>query len=245
MRTDLFFGSVLLCVVTASAHAVVNSDSSDPYQDFNRHMFALNDSLDKAILKPVATLYQTVVPSVARKGVTHVFANLDEIPTIVNDGLQGQGHQMGRDSERFAVNTTAGVGGLFDVASDMGIQKHYEDFGLTLAKWGYAQSSYLVLPFFGPSTVRDTAGLPVDYVTSIYPYLPQNVSIPVYALEVTNTRTNLLTYNGVYAQAFDPYVFVRNAYMQRRDAKIEGNTASGVYAKTGRGGEGNLFQDKS
>lgn len=225
MRFSMLLGGLLLSTVTVSALAVTNADPNDPYQDFNRHMFALNDSLDKAIFKPVATLYQTVVPSSARKGVTHVFSNLDEIPTVVNDGLQGNPRYVGRDSTRFLINTTAGVGGLFDVATDVGLQKHYEDFGLTLAKWGYKDSSYVVLPLLGPSTVRDTAGLPVDYVASIYPYLNEDTSMMLYGLYVVNARANLLTYNSVYDQAFDPYVFVRNAYLQRRDAKIEKNAS--------------------
>lgn len=224
MRAKILLGSVL-CLVAVSASAEVNADPNDPHQDFNRHMFALNDSLDKAIFKPVATLYQTVLPDFARKSVTHVFSNLDEIPTVVNDGLQGQGHYAGKDSERFLINSTMGVGGIFDVATDMGIKKHYEDFGLTLARWGYTDSSYLVLPMLGPSSVRDTLGLPVDYVASVYPWLPQNVSIPLYGLEVTNSRANLLNYNGVYAQAFDPYAFVRNAYLQRRNEKIAKNNS--------------------
>ena len=226
MRVDLILGSVLLCAVTMSAYAAENnSDPNDPNQDFNRHMFALNNSLDVAIFKPVATLYQTVLPSFARKSVTHFFSNLDEIPTIVNDTFQGDGHYMGHDSARFAINSTLGAGGLFDVATDIGFSKHYEDFGLTLAKWGYTKSSYLVLPFLGPSTVRDTLGLPVDYYASVYPYLPQNVTLPLYGLEVTNSRANLLNYNGVYEQAFDPYAFVRNAYLQRRERKIEQNVS--------------------
>jgi phospholipid-binding lipoprotein MlaA len=190
-------------------------------------MFALNNSLDAAIFKPLATLYQTVLPPFARKGVTHFFSNLDEIPTVANDALQGEGRHMGKDSARFVVNSTLGVGGLFDVATDIGLPKHYEDFGLTLAKWGYANSSYLVLPLWGPSTVRDTLGLPVDYYTSVYPYLDPSISWPLYGLEVVNSRANLLNYNGVYQQAFDPYVFVRNAYLQRRDRKIESNASGG------------------
>ncbi len=226
MRIAMLVGSLLLTTVTVTALAdSSDNDPRDPHQDFNRHMFALNDSLDKAIFKPVATLYQTVLPSTARKGVTHVFSNLDEIPTILNDGLQGNIRYVGRDSGRFLLNTTVGIGGLVDVATDAGLPKHYEDFGLTLAKWGYKDSRYLVLPLLGPSTVRDTAGLPVDYYASIYPYIDEDTSFGFYTLEIINARANLLTYNGVYAQAFDPYVFVRNAYLQKRDAKIEKNAA--------------------
>lgn len=224
MRANIMVASLLLCCMAVSTYAVSDNDPNDPHQDFNRHMFALNDSLDKTIFKPVATLYQTVLPSVARKGVTHFFSNLDEIPTVVNDTLQGNGHYIAHDSTRFLMNSTLGVGGLFDVAADVGLQKHSQDFGLTMAKWGYKDSSYLVLPLLGPSTVRDTLGLPVDYFASVYPYLDQSTSLTLYSIEVINTRANLLSYGGVYAQAFDPYVFVRNAYLQRRNRKIEQDT---------------------
>ena len=222
MRKSVLGFILVTLSLSATAQTTV-TDPNDPHEDFNRHMFALNNSLDKAIFKPVATLYQTGLPAFAQKGISHFFSNLDEIPTVFNDVLQGDMHHAGQDSKRFLINSTAGAGGLVDMATEVGIKKHYEDFGLTLAKWGYTQSDYLVLPFWGPSTVRDTIGLPVDYAASIYPYIDRDTSLDLYILNIINARANLLSYQGVFVQAFDPYVFVRNAYLQRREAKIAQN----------------------
>jgi phospholipid-binding lipoprotein MlaA len=205
----------LLCLLSAGS-ALAQDNDIDPYEGFNRHIYSFNEFFDKILFKPLATIYQKALPSPVRTGVTHVFNNLDTVPTVFNDALQGDSYSAGRDTWRFLINTTAGIGGLWDVAKYMNLPPHHEDFGLTLEKWGYHNSSYLMLPFLGPSTVRDTLGLPVNYGTSIYPYIDADTGWIIYGADTINTRSNLLNYDNVLKQAFDPYVFVRNAYLQKR-----------------------------
>lgn len=211
----------VLCLSFAGC-AYAQNNNIDPYETFNRHVYNFNDFIDKILLKPMATAYQKVLPSPARTGVTNFFNNLDLIPTVFNDALQGNSYCVGRDSWRFLINSTVGIGGLFDVAKHIYLPPHHEDFGLTLAKWGYHNSSYLMLPLLGPSTVRDTLGLPIDYGTNVYPYVDDTTSYVAYGTRAINTRANLLHYDGVLKQAFDPYVFVRNAYMQKREKLANG-----------------------
>ena len=212
----------LLCFFFTGCAFAQNTDT-DPYESFNRAMYKFNEFMDKILFKPVATGYQKVLPSPVRTGVTNIFNNIDMVPTVFNDALQGDSYCVGRDSWRFLINTTAGVGGIFDVAKHLDLPPHHEDFGLTLVKWGYQDSRYLVLPFLGPSTIRDTLSKPIDYGTSMYPYIDDDTTAyTIYGTDVINTRANLLQYDNVLKQAFDPYVFVRNAYLQRREGSSDG-----------------------
>lgn len=216
---------------------------ADPYEKFNRGAFRFNKTLDCAVIKPVAKGYNKVLPSPIKKGVANFFNNLSSIGTIFNDILQGNAQHAGADTTRFLVNTTFGIGGLIDVASyGRGkIPAHTEDTGLTFAKWGWKCSNYLVLPFFGPSTVRDTVALPIDYEAfSPYAYLPGGLisfmpvlfnvdsSIGYYAfgLNVVNKRSQLLDYeNVINTVSIDEYTFIRTAYLQSRAAAIAQNDA--------------------
>ena len=139
-----------------------NANPADPLEPYNRSMTRFNDNLDKAVLKPVATAYRDVTPQPLRTGVTNFFANLGDAWSFVNNVLQGQGEGAYNSMVRFSVNTVFGIGGLFDVASEAGIQRAKQDFGQTLGRWGVPTGPYLVLPLLGPSSVRDTAGLSVD-----------------------------------------------------------------------------------
>lgn len=199
----------------------------DPYQGFNRAMFTFNDKLDIYFLKPIATFYNKVMPKPLNKGVHNVFENINTVPTIANDVLQANFYQASSDFWRLAINTTIGIGGLFDMAERMKLEPYQNDFGLTLARWGYTDSNYLVLPFFGPNTLRDgLIGLPVDYFAfSLYPYLePPSFRYQVYVLGVIDRRAQLLKFQDVVDEAsYDKYVFVRNAYLQRRAYQIEQN----------------------
>ena len=200
--------------------------TSDPYESLNRAVYAFNRTLDVYILKPVATVYNIAVPIVLQTGITNFFNNIDLLPTIANDVLQANFSQAGRDITRIVVNSTIGIVGLFDVAKDMHLVDHHEDFGLTLAKWGYKQSTYLVLPFWGPATVRDTIGMPIDYFGfSLYPHIhPTSIRYGLYGLNVVVKRAHLLTYQDVIrVLSIDEYVFVRNAYLQHRLAQIQQN----------------------
>lgn len=198
----------------------------DPYEEVNRKVFTFNDTLDTYFLVPVATFYNKVMPKPLNKGIYNIFSNLNNVPTVGNDVLQGNFYQATSDSWRFLINSTAGVGGMFDLASNMGLDANSEDFGLTLARWGYHDSSYLVLPFFGPSTVRDALGLPVDYsLFSPYNLIPgSRAQYTLYALNILSKRAYLLQYQDLYNQiALDRYVFIRNAYLQQRRNAIERN----------------------
>jgi len=199
---------------------------SDPYEGFNRAMFTFNDKIDTYFLKPLATFYNKIMPKPLNEGIHNVFFNIDTLPTIADDLLQAHFYQAANDIWRVGINTTIGIGGLFDVASRMNLPPYTNDFGLTLATWGYTQSNYLVLPFFGPNTVRDAIGLPVDYYAfSIYPYIhPRSTRYEIYAWAVLDRRAQLLKFQNVFEEAaLDKYAFVRSAYLQRRAHQIEIN----------------------
>lgn len=211
----------LIFFVKMSAADVVDSSQldNDPYEKFNRVIFSFNDTLDKYILKPIATLYVDIVPHPLVKGVRNFFLNIDTIPTVANDLLQINFYQATRDTWRLMINSTVGLLGFFDIATHIGLIPNREDFGLTLARWGYEHSNYLVLPFLGPSTPRDAIGIPVDYyVFSVYPHIdPESARYELYGLGFISRRAELLKFENIMQQAaVDRYIFVREAYMQRR-----------------------------
>ena len=195
------------------------ANPADPFEGYNRAMSRFNDDLDVAVVKPVAIAYRDAVPGVARQGVTNVFANLGDAWSFVNNLLQFQLEGAFNSAVRFSVNTVLGIGGLFDIATEAGVERHKQDFGLTMARWGVPSGPYLVLRVIGPSRVRDTAGFAVDLQGNL---LSRNVNdVPVrnslYVLRTVNTRTNLLGVTSVldYA-ALDKYAFTRDAYLQMR-----------------------------
>jgi phospholipid-binding lipoprotein MlaA len=201
----------------------------DPLENFNRKVYAFNERVDKAVLKPVARGYVAVVPALARRGVTNFFNNVDMIVTTINDGLQMKGTKVPVDVARFLTNTVFGLGGLIDVASELKIEHRYEDFGQTLGYWGSASGPYLVLPLLGPSTLRDGSGRAVDYFFSPYYYWDESSGIfwtPL-VVDAVNDRANLLSAEKFLDQAaLDRYAFLRDSYLQRRDYLIQdGNPA--------------------
>jgi phospholipid-binding lipoprotein MlaA len=198
----------------------------DPYEPFNRVMYSFNDLVDKTVLKPTATLYVKIVPKPVTKGIGNFFSNVDTVPTIANDLLQANFYQATSDSWRLIINTTIGIGGFFDVATNMGLEHNTEDLGLTFARWGYKHSNYLVLPFLGPLTVRDALAWPINYeFLTVYPYVnPVRTRYIIYGISLVSKRADLLHYQDVFQQAaIDKYAFMRNAYLQRRAYLIERN----------------------
>ncbi|MEG0920045.1 MAG: VacJ family lipoprotein [Comamonas sp.] len=195
-----------------------NANPRDPLEPYNRTMFNINDAVDGAVFAPVATGYKNVTPEPVRIAVTNFFANIGDLWSIFNNALQLKGEGTYNSVVRFTTNTVLGLGGLIDVASEMDIERHKQDFGLTMARWGVPQGPYLVLPFFGPSSIRDTGGLVVD----VYGYSPGYIhDIPVrnslYGLSLVNKRANLLgTTSLVESAALDKYSFTRDAYLQLR-----------------------------
>ena len=185
-------------------------------------MFSFNDKVDTYALKPVATVYRDVTPSFVQTGVGNFFGNLGDAWTAVNNLLQGKGEAGMTDVTRFALNSTLGILGLFDIASEAGLQKHKEDFGQTLGTWGVSSGPYLMLPLLGPSTVRDTVALPADFAGNIWSY-----KTPVYlrnigtGVNLVDTRASLLDATSMLEDAaLDRYEFIRDGYMQRRESLI-------------------------
>src|SRR3990167_2493592 len=217
-----FFMASTLAIATllTSCARPVNPDSSvDPYEKINRHSFTVNRAIDSLLFRPLATTYAAILPGFARQGISNAFDNFEDVTTIANDILQARFKQAGSDTGRILINTTYGIGGLFDVASKMGIKKHYEDCGLTLAYWGQHQSAYFNIPIIGPSTFRDAFGKVVDlFALSPWPYIrPFSADYGLYGVYLLDVRSQLLPANQLIAQAFDPYVFVRDAYLQTRN----------------------------
>lgn len=201
------------------------STTADPLESFNRFSHSFNHQLDITIFKPVAAIYRILVPPFLRKGVTHFFSNVGEVPTVINGVLQGKIGQATSDVGRLLLNTTVGVGGLFDFATPIGLEKHHEDFGLTLARWGWKDSFYLELPILGPSTIRDAVGFVPNYFTTVWPYTfyyaPAYVSYPAFALDIINKRSNLLKADKIIqTTSLDRYVTIRDAYLQKRSSAI-------------------------
>lgn len=198
----------------------------DPLEPLNRRVFQFNDTVDRAVLKPVATAYRDVMPSPVRTGVNNFFSNLQDAWSFVNSSLQLKGEAAGNNLVRFGVNTFLGLGGVLDIASEMRVERHTEDFGQTLGYWGVGAGPYLVLPLLGPSTVRDTAALTVDaqgnLVSGINDVATRN---SVTALSLLNRRARLLGASDLLDQvALDPYTFTRDAFLDRRQNSVfDGN----------------------
>ncbi len=218
--------STLVLVTVCGCATRPNANPRDPWESFNRGVFSFNDAADKAIFKPVATVYRDVTPSLVRAGVTNFFGNLDDAWSFVNSVLQLKLASALDNFMRFNVNTVFGIGGIFDVASEMRIERHREDFGQTLGRWGVASGPYLVLPLLGPSTLRDTVALPVDFkgdIAANVDYVPTRNSLKV--LDQLDTRASLLSFsNSLDEVALDKYSFTRDAFLQRRNnAVFDGN----------------------
>jgi phospholipid-binding lipoprotein MlaA len=216
---------VLLAALTGCAST---SNPQDPLEGFNRAIFSFNDKLDKIVLKPVATAYRWALPSFVQAGVHNFFGNLDDVWSSLNGFLQGNVADGTSDVMRVAVNTTLGLGGLLDISSEAGLQKHNKDFGQTLGKWGLGSGPYLVLPLFGPSNIRDTAALPVDMRGDLWSYkYPVRWRNTGSVVRLVDKRANLLDAGDLLEDAaLDKYEFMRDAYVQRRRSQISGDDNS-------------------
>ncbi len=210
---------LLTGLISACATAPVDEDVAvpDPYEDWNRGFYAFNDALDKAILAPAADVYVTVTPAPARTGVGNFFDNLAYPVVIINDFLQGKIEQGFEDLGRFLINSTFGLGGLIDFSSGVGLERHEEDFGQTLAVWGFGPGFYTDLPMVGPKTASEAAAIPADIVTDVLFYVSSSVAFPLGLLRLVNKRANLDSAIKFRDEtALDPYVFQREAYLQHR-----------------------------
>ena len=195
----------------------------DPLERMNRATHRFNDSVDRAILRPVAVGYRDHVPQIIRTGVNNFLDNLAYTTTIVNDLLQLKIKDTLIDLGRFTVNSTLGLGGILDPATHFGIPRNDEDFGQTLGRWGVPSGPYLVVPFLGPSTVRDAPSIYVDVQTDlrIGDYLDTTTEWALVGLSFVNRRAELLSLDATYESAYDPYAFIRNAWLQRREYQVK------------------------
>jgi len=229
------------CLLAASSIALTGcapskNHAQDPHECWNRGVYLINHHIDKIALRPAARLYDALMPTPVQFMVSNFFQNVNELPILANNFLQGKFRYAAHDTTRFIINTTIGMGGLFDVATKMNIPRHPTDFGLTLARWGYKNSNYLVLPLFGPSTWRDGVGRVGDYFASPWPYIHSVKARNEFAVTYfIDTRKNLLKSEKVLdAAAVDEYDFMRDAYLQRREYLIkneeDANNAPGVEA---------------
>lgn len=217
LRTPLLLGLMSLVLLGGCAST---KNPRDPLEPLNRVIYHANDGLDKVILKPVATVYKTILPQFVRTGITNFYNNLYDILTALNNLLQGKVSDAASDVLRIAMNTTVGLAGFIDVATEVGLEKHKEDFGQTLGRWGVSSGPYLQIPFFGPSSFRDAVGSFVDFKLDPIRLIWRNhmrTRNSVWALYIVNLRANLLDSTKILDEAaLDPYEFQRDAYLQRR-----------------------------
>jgi len=215
-------GAVALALLAGCATGP-NANPRDPFEPFNRDVSKFNESVDETVLRPFATAYRTFVPDVMRTGVSNFFGNLGDAWSAVNSALQLKPQNAAENWMRFSVNTFFGFGGVLDIASEANIERHREDFGQTLGRWGVPAGPYIVLPLLGPSTLRDSIALPVDGAADGVQRLGLRPSdeMGLYVLRGVNVRSNLLRAGEVLeGAALDKYSFTRDAYLQRRRAEI-------------------------
>jgi phospholipid-binding lipoprotein MlaA len=202
-------------------------DNKDPLESFNRGVYKFNDVADKAVIKPVATAYKTVMPAFVRKGVTNFFSNLYSVTSVLNNLLQLKFANAFTEAGQFVINSTFGIAGLIDVAGMDNIPRNREDFGQTLGHWGVSNNTYLVLPFLGPSTLRDATGIIVDGITTDPITYTHNIGQirlhnQLRAAQIIDQRTRLLDATDILSNAsLDSYAFLRDAYLQRRASQVQ------------------------
>ena len=222
-KQALLAGVVSLLVGCASIPAGVEPSPNDPWESFNRSVFEFNEGLDTYLLKPVVTGYRFVLPEFVRQGIYNFFSNYNDIYTALNNLLQGKPSFAFNDLMRVVVNTTFGLGGFIDMATPGGLEKHKEDWGQTFGVWGIPSGPYVVLPFFGPSSVRDTFGTVADLQTDyLFKYVPDvGVRNSITGLRVVNARNTYYEAGDLLdGAAIDKYSFMRDAYIQRREYQI-------------------------
>lgn len=226
MKISLLPKFALLGIVFALTGCATNGDPRDPLEPLNRGIYKFNDTIDEAVMKPVAKGYKAVLPNPVRTGVGNFFSNIDDALIAVNNLLQFKFSQAASDVARMIANTTFGIGGLFDVATSFGLEKHNEDFGQTLGYWGIGDGPFLMLPLLGPSNLRDAVGLAAYYqLDPVWNLSHVPTRNTLGTLRVLDRRARLLDAEKVLDEAaLDPYTFLRDAYIQQRRSLIyDGN----------------------
>lgn len=226
------WGVLLVLALLQACAAVPYKDPRDPMESWNRGVFSFNDSVDRAVVKPVATAYQRVLPHWVRTGINNFFNNLDDAWSFVNNALTLRGQATADSFGRVMVNTTMGLGGILDVAGEMGMERHSANFGLTLGRWGVGPGPFVVLPFLGSSTLRDTLAMSIDrqgnLVNSVADVATRDT---LTILNLVDTRATYLRAGDVLdGAALDKYSFTRDAFLQRRRSQVYDGNPPDEYA---------------
>ena len=221
-RAALWMMCALVLASLSACATGPNANPRDPLEPLNRHVSQFNEGLDSVVLKPVATVYRAATPALVRTGVSNFFQNVSDVGSLLNNVLQLKGQPSVVMAMRVSVNTVMGMGGLFDIASEVGMERYPEDFGQTLGRWGVPAGPYVVLPLLGPSTVRDATALVVDHKGDVTGYVDPIASrTALGVLRVVDTRSNLLRLGTMLDEAaLDKYSFARDVYLQRRRALV-------------------------
>lgn len=230
-RTCAACGVVLACVALQGCATVAHPDPRDPLEAMNRSVFAFNDAVDRAVLKPVATVYKEDLPGWTRKGIGNFFSNLDDVWSVVNHALTLRGEAFANSLGRVVINSTVGLGGVIDVASDLDIEKRSANFNITLARWGVGAGPYVVVPILGPYTLRELAALPVDRQGNLVNQIGDDATrLGLNVVSAVDVRAALLDAEGVINQAaLDRYSFIRDSYIQRQRYMVfDGNPPDDV-----------------
>ena len=231
----LLIAVLLMCVLAAGCASTPGQADPDrdpdPLERINRPIHDFNMTADRWVLRPVAKGYDTITPDPMQRGIRNFFRNLGEPVTVVHGLLQGRPVDSGRSTVRFVLNSTVGILGFFDVASQVGLPRERRDLGQTLGKWGFASGPYIVVPFLGPSTIRDGTGRIGDWFIDPYSHQfegRQGLRNQLLVLNILDTRANLLPLDDVLEQAFDPYTFMRDSYLQQRRAMVRNGDADSM-----------------
>ena len=216
-----FLLTLMFAFGLAAGVARADDKINDPLEPLNRGIFFFNDIFDAVFTKPVTVIYTAIIPDPIRKSIGGVFGNLGDVYVGINHGLQGKGKQAGNDFSRVLINTTIGLGGLLDVASDMGFAKSKSDYGVTLGVWGVGAGPYIVLPILGPSTARDTIGLGLRIASDPRTYIPWQTGYSLTAVEFVHVRaTNSSSEELIASSSLNKYNFTRSLYLQRRESQV-------------------------
>jgi phospholipid-binding lipoprotein MlaA len=229
LRRCLSLFAVIALLLLQACASIKSDDARDPWEPMNRSIYNFNDAVDTVAIRPAAQIYVNVVPSLVRTGLHNVVSNLADVWSMANSVMQLKGQHAAETFMRVAVNTVFGLGGVLDIATEMRLERHKEDFGQTLGYWGVKPGPYVVLPILGPSTLRDSLSIPVDFQGDPRRQLnDQATRTGLAVVRVLDVRANLLkTVDTVKEASLDPYSFVRDAYLQKRENDVhDGNPPS-------------------
>ena len=214
--------TIITMTLLVGVCGTTRANPDDPYEALNRKTYKFNQAFDATFLKPPAKLYQAIIPAQIRSGINNVYNNINMIPTVANDLLQAEWNSAIKDTWRFIINSSIGIGGIFDPAEHCSLPLHSNDVGITFAKWGDKKSPYLVIPFLGPSTFRDGMGMMFNFMMTPYPYLDATLATSLVGLRYIDLRSQMFETERLMDEAIDKYAFMRDAYLQHRHYLITG-----------------------